>query len=80
MMHYTRKRGIEVIWKTFRKQNRYQLVLNGCAGEVRESGRCPGFCLRTGWIDDGAVTKIGNLEGGGGGSLDKKKRNSTLDM
>lgn len=32
-------------------------------GEARESGRCPGFCLRTGWIDGGAVTKIGNLEG-----------------
>lgn len=36
MMHYTRKRGIEMIWKTFRKQNRYQLVLNGCAGEVSQ--------------------------------------------
>lgn len=48
-------------------------------GEARESGRCPGFCLRTGWIDGGAVTKIGNLEGGGR-SLDEKKRNSTLDV
>lgn len=81
MAHCTRKWGIGVTSKIFRSRSKMSWYYwMDVWGRWESQGGCPGFYLRTGGIDGGAITEVGNGVRSGRRRLGEKKRNSILDM